>query len=69
MNSLDYNSLDYVLGRGKLNEVTTTSAVPVVATVPSSRRTARSRPQDDDDEDDRAQAPVACQQHGPRGTG
>jgi hypothetical protein len=52
MNSLDYNSLEYVLGRGKLNEVTTTSAVPVVATVPSSRRTARSRPQDDDDDDD-----------------
>jgi hypothetical protein len=46
------NSLNYVLGRGKLDEVTTTSAVPVVATMPSARRTARSRPQDDDDEED-----------------
>lgn len=47
------SALDAVLGRRSVTETTTASAIPVVATVPSSRKTFRSRP---DDEEKRKQA-------------
>lgn len=43
------SALDAVLGRRPVTETTTASAIPVVATVPSSRQTVRSRPQDEEE--------------------
>jgi hypothetical protein len=47
------SALDAVLGRKSVTETTTASAIPVVATVPSSRQTIRGRGRPDEDAEKR----------------